>query len=181
MVMERSSEPAPPVQAHGDTPGGDFDEFFRLAFPRAVAVAQRVTAERTSAEDAALEALARAHFRWARIGVEPWREAWVLKVAVNEAIRRLPRSPVLPRSDEPRDPADEIALRHALNTALKTLPRRQREVIVLRYLVGLSEVEVAAALHVSHGTVKTHLRRGLSVLRRNVGSNLKEDHLARLA
>jgi len=46
----------------------DFESFFRGVFPKAVAVAQRVTGDRPSAEDAALEALARTHFRWKRIG-----------------------------------------------------------------------------------------------------------------
>src|SRR5919108_893623 len=68
---------------------GDFDSFFGGVFPKAVAVAQRITGDRGSAEDAAVEALAKAHARWKRIGGQPWREAWVYKVAVHEAIRRL--------------------------------------------------------------------------------------------
>jgi DNA-directed RNA polymerase specialized sigma24 family protein len=51
----------------------------------------------------------------------------------------------------------------------------------MRYLLGLSETEVAAALNISHGTVKTHLRRGITALRGTVGRTLKEEHLARLA
>src|ERR1017187_3957338 len=69
----------------------DFDSFFRGVFAKTVAGAQRITGERASAEDAAVEALAKAHVRWKRIAGQPWREAWVYKVAVNEAIRRLPR------------------------------------------------------------------------------------------
>lgn len=160
----------------------EFDRFFRAVFPKAVAVAQRVTGERSSAEDAAVEALAKAHFRWRRIGAQSRRDLWVMKVAVNEAIRRLPRAGV-PAGDQllvADDPADAIALRHALTAALGSLPRRQCEVIVLRYLVGLSETEVASTLKISHGTVKTHLRRGIARLRDTVGRELKEDHLARL-
>jgi DNA-directed RNA polymerase specialized sigma24 family protein len=47
-------------------------------------------------------------------------------------------------------------LRQTLSGALQSLPKRWREVIVLRYLVGLSEPEVATALGLSLGTVKTH-------------------------
>jgi RNA polymerase sigma-70 factor (ECF subfamily) len=159
---------------------GDFERFFRLVLPRAIAAAQRVTGERGTAEDAAVEALAKAHTRWTRIGHQPWREAWVLRVAVNEAIDALPRRLILPVVIEQHDPSEEIVLRLTLRAALRSLPRRQREVVALRYLVGMSEMEVARTLDISNGTVKTHLRRGLSVLRRVVGPPMEEDHLAQL-
>jgi RNA polymerase sigma factor (sigma-70 family) len=159
----------------------DFDQFFRGVFAKAVAVAQRVTGDRASAEDAAIEALAKAHFRWERIGCQPWRDVWVLRVAVNEAIRRLPRRPAVPHLLDTGDLADEVVLRQTLTAALQKLPRRQCEVIVMKYLLGLSETQVAAALDISHGTVKTHLHRGMAALRQTLGRNLKEEHLARLA
>ncbi len=160
--------------------GVDFDQFFRAIFARTVAAAFRVTSDRAAAEDAALEALAKAHYRWNRIGSEPWRELWVLRVAVNEAIRRLPRSSAVIPENGQNDLADGVVLRQTLTAALRELPRRQCEVIAMRYLVGLSETEVAAALNISHGTVKTHLRRGISSLRGTVGLALKEEHVARL-
>ncbi|HEV2361275.1 MAG TPA: sigma-70 family RNA polymerase sigma factor [Acidimicrobiales bacterium] len=159
----------------------DFDDFFRATLPRAVAVARRVTGTRAEAEDAAIEALAKAHLRWKRIGDQPWREGWVLRVSVNEAIRRLPRSAALPLPADTPDPADEVALRETLTAALSKLPRRQAEVIAMRFLVGLSEPEVAEALALSQGTVKTHLRRGLAALRRSLGRTIEEEHLARIA
>ena len=48
---------------------------------------------------------------------------------------------------------------------LATLPKRQREVVVLRYLADLSEAQTAAALGCAPGTVKTHAARGLEALR----------------
>jgi RNA polymerase sigma-70 factor (ECF subfamily) len=173
-MADRDREPT------SDRGPDDFDAFFRNVFPRAVAVAERVTGERAGAEDAALEALAKAHFRWNKIGGELWRDAWVFKVAVNEAIRRLPRPHLLERASDFSDPADDVALRRTLTAALQRLPRRQCEVIVLTYLLGFSEAQVAGALGVSHGTVKTHLHRGMSALRGTVGQNLKEEHFARL-
>jgi RNA polymerase sigma factor (sigma-70 family) len=192
----------------GDEQG--FEAFFRAVFPRAVAVARRVTGEHAAAEDAAIEAMAKAHLRWQRIGPAPWREPWVLRVAVNEAIRRLPRAMAGARDDlasdnawtaaerstaggrrvgdgaagqraQAPDPAEEVVLRQALTAALQRLPRRQREVVVLRYLVGLSETQVAEALDISHGTVKTHLRRGIAGLRKDIDQDLKEERLASLA
>jgi RNA polymerase sigma factor (sigma-70 family) len=188
-----------------------FEAFFRAAFPKTVAVARRVTGEHAAAEDAAIEAMAKAHLHWQRIGPAPWRERWVLRVAVNEAIRRLPRATAGTRDDmasdntwpgaeraiegsgravgggtagqptQGSDPAEQIVLRQALAAALRRLPRRQREVVVLRYLVGLSEAQVAETLDISHGTVKTHLRRGLAGLRKDIDLDLKEEYLASLA
>lgn len=159
---------------------GDFDSFFRAVFARAVAVAERITGDRASAEDAAVEALAKAHIRWKRVGGQPWREAWVYKVAVHEAIRRLPRPVPAEPMPVSGDPADYVAIRQTLTAALRQLPRRQCEAIVLRYLLEFSEAEVAAALGVSRGTVKTHLHRGMAAMRERLGPALREEHLADL-
>ena len=50
-------------------------------------------------------------------------------------------------------------------TALAGLPRRQREVLVLRHWLDLSEADIAATLRISRGSVKTHSSRGLGTLR----------------
>ena len=50
--------------------------------------------------------------------------------------------------------------------ALRTLPARQREAVVLRYYLDLGEADIAAAMRVSAGSVKTHLHRGLAALSR---------------
>jgi RNA polymerase sigma-70 factor (sigma-E family) len=166
------------MEANRRDAADDFDSFFRGVFAKTVAVAQRITGERASAEDAAVEALAKAHVRWKRIGGQPWRQAWVYKVAVNEAIRRLPRPAVAVPAPAGGDPADYVAVRQTLTAALRQLPRRQCEVIVLRYLLDFSEAEVAAALGISQGTVKTHLHRGVAALRKSIGPALKGDYLA---
>jgi DNA-directed RNA polymerase specialized sigma24 family protein len=53
--------------------------------------------------------------------------------------------------------------------ALRDLPRRQRDVVILRYLLDQSEQAVAGVLEVSVGSVKTHASRGLSALRAALG------------
>jgi RNA polymerase sigma factor (sigma-70 family) len=53
-------------------------------------------------------------------------------------------------------------------TALAALPVRRREAIVLRYWLGLSEAEIAAAMGISAGTVKSQISRGLAVLGRSL-------------
>ncbi|MHB8185345.1 MAG: sigma-70 family RNA polymerase sigma factor [Dermatophilaceae bacterium] len=68
--------------------------------------------------------------------------------------------------------AETLALEHGtgdrLVAALGRLPRRQREVLTLRYFVDLSEVQIAEALHISPGSVKAHAHRGLAALRADV-------------
>jgi len=49
------------------------------------------------------------------------------------------------------------------------LPRRRREVLVLRYYLGLSEAEIAAVLGISAGTVKSTAARALAALARDLG------------
>jgi RNA polymerase sigma factor (sigma-70 family) len=153
----------------------DFEQFFRANFPRAVTIARRITGDVGTAEDAAIEAMAKAHLRWPVLRNDQRRASWVLKVATNEAIDRLPR-PAIPHSTDPTDDlSEQVALRQTLAAALHRLPKRQREVLVLRFLVGMSEPEVASTLQLSLGTVKTHLRRGLEKLRLAVGPTFKED------
>ena len=55
--------------------------------------------------------------------------------------------------------------------ALRQLPDRQREALALRYYLDLSEAEMAAAMGISTGSVKTHLHRGIAAL----GGLLEED------
>lgn len=68
--------------------------------------------------------------------------------------------------------AETLALEHAtgdrLVAALGRLPRRQREVLTLRYYLDLSEIQIADALHISPGSVKAHAHRGLAALRAEV-------------
>lgn len=152
----------------------DFDSFFRAVLPRAIGVARRITGDRAMAEDVAVEALARAHVRWHRVAPLPWRDAWVLRVAAREALRHLPRDAPQQTLPESPDSGDLIALRMALVAALRRLPARQREAIALRYLCDFSEADVAHALGISTGTVKTHLHRGIATLRTTTGTDLED-------
>jgi RNA polymerase sigma factor (sigma-70 family) len=90
-------------------------------------------------------------------------------VASNLAIDAILRRPVATAATEPISPEDLGTLRVTLGVALHSLPARQRAVIVLRYLSDLSEAEVAEALAIAPGTVKSHSHRGLAALRRRLG------------
>ena len=63
--------------------------------------------------------------------------------------------------------ADDVLLRddqRAVIDALRALPARQRECLVLRFYADLSESEIASTLEISPNSVKTHVRRGLAAL-----------------
>ena len=142
-----------------------FEEFFQALFPRTVRTAYRITGDRALAEDAATEALSRAHVHWHRVGRLAWRDGWVLKTACYEAMHlAMTRQPVS-SGEAALDIEDMILLRYALVEALQRLPKRQREAIVLRYLADYSDAEVARSMEISVTSAKTHLSRGLHALR----------------
>jgi RNA polymerase sigma-70 factor (sigma-E family) len=142
-----------------------FEAAFKELFVPAYRVARRIVGDPGAAEDVAAEALSRAYADWARVSQLPYRDAWVLRVATNLALSATRRRHLLFPGVEARCDDDAATTRVALAGALHRLPARQREVVVLRHLAGLSEPEVAVRLGVSLGTVKTHLRRGHEALR----------------
>ena len=154
---------------------GGFDVAFHALATIAYRVAYRVLGDRAAAEDVTQETLARALVHWARIA--PYAEAWTARTASNLAIgewRKRTRSPRLPGRTEAT--ADVLPLdRMELVAHLARLPRRQREVVVLRYLADLPEATVAAALGCSTGTVKQHASRGLGALRIGLAPTLEGD------
>ena len=152
----------------------DFEAFFRRMLPRAVRLAERVTSDHEAAEDAAVEAFALAHSRWKRVAPLPWRDAWLLKVCLHKAFRQRPRRVVGIDNETTVDVAEAVVLRQALLAALVRLPRRQRDAVALRYLADMSEAEIAQAMSISQGSVKTHLHRALRSLRSGAEELFKE-------
>jgi RNA polymerase sigma factor (sigma-70 family) len=151
-----------------------FDEAFDELFPRAYRLARRMLGDSAAAEDVAAEAMARAYARWPKVSALPYRDGWLLRVAANLAIDRMRRRPPqLWAKDEPEF-EDGVDLRLALNAALLTLAPRQRQAIALHYLGGLTDREVADALGISLGSVKTHIHRGIAGLRARLGGGLEE-------
>jgi RNA polymerase sigma-70 factor (ECF subfamily) len=151
----------------------EFEGAFDRLWPRCRMLAARLLGP-ADADDIAAEAMARLWAHWPRVGRADWVDGWALRVTTNLAIDRARRRA---RTDAPRvseDPSDAAVLRLALTAALAKLPRRQREAVTLRYLTDLSEVEVAHALGISAGSVKTHLHRGLATLRMRLGPDFSE-------
>ncbi len=169
----------------GGRDGSDdgFREAFDRVLPLAEKVAYRLTGDRGLSEDLAAEALTRLYVSWWRLSAASHRDAWVVRVTTNlamDALRRRRRS--VPGSGAVTTQMDDVVvLRVALADALRRLPRRQRQVVVLRYLSDLSEADVASALGVSTGAVKSHLHRALASLRASLQAQDDEDVEVRLA
>ena len=146
-----------------------YEATFRRTYPSALRLATRIVGS-AEAEDVTVDAFSRALVRWDRLSREPWVDAWILRATSNAALdvlrRRRRRRRDQPFPDAVVAADDELsALRLTLRAALASLPRRQAEVLTLRYLAGLPEPAVAAALGISLGSVKTHARRALASLR----------------
>jgi RNA polymerase sigma-70 factor, ECF subfamily len=161
--------------------GQDFDDFFRDVYPRACRAARRASGNDTVAEDAALEALTRAFVRWPKVHDLPYRDAWVIRVAINEALgqirsaaRKSARLAHVGR-DASECPVDAMTSRLAVAAAIQQLPRRQRQAVELRYLADLSENDTAALLGVSNGALKSHLHRAAKSLRLVLDKDLVEE------
>lgn len=151
----------------------NFDAMFAELHRAAYRVAFQLLGDRTEAEDVASEALARTYVRWRT--VEQYAAAWASRVAANLAIDRIRRAKHLSKHEVPDHPGSGDAFaadRLDLQNALRALPRRQRDVVTLRYVADQSEDSVAAALGISVGSVKTHASRGLAALRARLGDRV---------
>jgi RNA polymerase sigma-70 factor (ECF subfamily) len=151
----------------------DFDAFFRARFDGVVRALTVATGDRGAAEEAAQEAFARALRRWPRVSRMERPGTWVYVVAVNvlrrsfrddERLRSPAAALVAPEGAGP-DHAGAVVTGVTLEAAVAQLPARQRLVVVLRHLAGLSTAEVADALGCAPGTVKSTLHAALARLR----------------
>ena len=169
-----ATRPAPAAPATPATPAAEGGIEFATAFPAlyllAYQVAYRVLGDRGDAEDVAQEALARAAIRWACLAEQP--NGWVVRVAGNLAIDRYRRRRRLVVTAVEARPTTDLTLGERLDlaNALSSLPRRQRQAVVLRYLADWSEQDVARELGCSVGTVKSSCSRGIRALRRRLGA-----------
>jgi RNA polymerase sigma factor (sigma-70 family) len=158
----------PKAGAMGADTGQPYEACFRDLFAISYRVSYRILGDRSQAEDVAAEACARAYARWQT--VSPHAEPWVARVAGNLAldeVRRLvrwrKREGALHDRDLGTDP--QRIERFDLQEALRKLSKRQREVLILRYVADLSEREVADILGCSVGTVKSTASRAAGLLR----------------
>ncbi len=128
-----------------------------------------------SCEEVVQDAFVKMHTLTSR--PDPGKEAAYLRSIVMNGARsrmrrRMVRRRIVPDAPPLTDSAEAGALERlqsdALIDAVRSLPRRQSEVLTLRYYQDLSEAEIAETLGISPGSVKTHASRGLAALERKL-------------
>jgi RNA polymerase sigma-70 factor (ECF subfamily) len=147
--------------------------FLATEYARIVAGIALIAGSRAAAEDSVQEALARAWERADRGEAIDSLPAWVTRAAMNLARSRLRRARAEARARERSARAGTSGAaaeaRLDVERALAALPRRQREVTVLRYYLGYDVAGTAGVLGVSEGTVKTSLFRARRALAAALG------------
>ncbi len=149
----------------------EFDEFVVARSPALLRTAYLLVQDEGLAEDLLQTALTKAWFAWKHISGEP--EPYVRRVLVNTSASWWRRRWM--REQPTADPPERRALAGAgpdgpvagqdLWDAIGRLPRRQRAVVVLRYLEDRTEAETAQLLGCSVGTVKSQCAKALAKLR----------------
>jgi RNA polymerase sigma-70 factor (sigma-E family) len=159
--------------------GWDADEavtrLFAAHYRSLVRLATLLLREPGQAEDVVQDAYVALHRHWRRLREADKGLAYLRQSVVNgsrSALRhrgvvdRYARSVGAPPDVASAEAGALGALEHAaVMAALRALPGRQREVLVLRYYADLSEAEIAEALGISRGAVKSHAARGTAALR----------------
>jgi len=149
----------------------DFERFYETEGRAVFSAVYSLCRDRDLAEDATQEAFARALERWDRLGTEPRAGGWVMTTALNVARRNLRRRPPVPAGTVHGNPQTDVDLWEKV----RMLPRRQREVVVLYYRLGMQVDEIARVLGTREGTVRTHLVRARQALRTALGEDADGD------
>lgn len=156
---------------------------FRERHAELVRLAVLLVGDRPSAEDIVQDVFARLCLR-DRLPGGDGSLAYVRAAVLNGCRSALRRRAVARRFGNSSDPLERGAMqesaeheailaedRRQVLAALAALPPRRREVLVLRYWLGLTEAEIAAVLGISTGTVKSTAARGLAALARKLGEH----------
>jgi RNA polymerase sigma-70 factor (sigma-E family) len=126
-----------------------------------------------TAEEVVQDSFVAMHASWRRLRDTEKALSYLRQSVVNRS-RSVLRHRVVVDKNAPKPPplapsAEQGAIsefeRSAVVSALRNLPSRQREAIVLRYYADLSEAQIASAMGISRGAVKSHTARGMSALR----------------
>jgi RNA polymerase sigma-70 factor, ECF subfamily len=170
-----------------------FEAFVRRYQDLVFTAAVRLLGSRTEAEDVAQTVFLRAFQRFAEIGDSPMAAAWLRTVTRNICLNHLTRYrsrwrffSELPSEDKgddrqneaeiapaasPADLVEQADLQRHLEQALRQLPAQQRVPLVLFHLEDMSYQQVADALGVSLGKVKSDIHRGREALRKRLKSH----------
>jgi len=161
-----------------DDPEQAFEDFFTATVPALRRLAVARTGDWAAADDLVQEAMADAHRRWAVIGSYDDPAAWARRAVLNRSVSRWRRKgrerraiqrlggrrSTVVRATEPRLADEELW------TAVRRLPDRQRDVVLLLWFEDLPAAEVARVLGCAEDTVRTHWRRARSRLAAELGA-----------
>ena len=160
------------------------EQLYAVHWRRLVRLSVLLVRDVGTAEEVVQDAFVAVHARWSRLRDPDLALAYLRQAVVNRSRDALRHRAVVARHVERQtvppsaDGADEVTLagtrRDAVLAAMRALPRRQREVLALRYYLDLSEAEIADTLGISRGAVKSHASRGTAALR-----DLLADHWLR--
>ena len=150
---------------------------YRAHYAALVRLAALLVSDVATAEDVVQDSFIAMHRAWWRLRDTARALPYLRRSVVNRsrsvlrhrvvADRQFPMlSPALPSAE---DSALAVVQRSSVLAALSMLPSRQREVMVLRYYADLSEAQIAAALGISKGAVKSHIARAKDSLRAMLG------------
>jgi len=154
----------------------EFREFVAARSAALLRTAYLLAGDWATAEDLLQTALTKTYLAWKRLGeieaVEPYARRVLINTATSWWRRRWHGerpTEVLPERPAP-DQIEEQLERDRLWRHVRTLPVRQRAVLVLRFYEDMSEAQTAAMLDISPGTVKSQTSRALNTLRRRLGA-----------
>jgi RNA polymerase sigma-70 factor (sigma-E family) len=141
-----------------------------------VRLAVVITGDQGGAEDIVQDAFLGLYRRWDHLAELPYPLAYLRASVLNGCRTALRRRSRADRAHYPREApgesAEALALlseeQRAVARAIRDLPGRQREALVLRYYLSLSEADTAQAMRVSRGTVKSATSRALAAIGRRL-------------
>jgi RNA polymerase sigma-70 factor (sigma-E family) len=148
-------------------------ELYSQHYRALVRLAALLVRDTPTAEEVVQDSFVAMHGGWQRLRDAEKALAYLRQAVVNRSRSVLRHRTVVDKNlqkappDMPSAEHGALALleRDAVVAALRHLPDRQREAIVLRYYADLSEADIAAAMGISRGAVKSHTSRGISALR----------------
>jgi RNA polymerase sigma-70 factor (sigma-E family) len=172
-----AGQAVPPAAVQGLDAVQDADaaitELYHAHWTKLVRLATLLTRDASVAEEIVQDAFIALHRRWSDLAEHTAAHAYLRTSVVNGARSALRHRNVEERYRQPGPPEPAGPEEHAVRAdqdarvmaALRTLSRRQQEVLILRYFGDYSEQDIATTLGLSKGAVKSHAHRGLAALR----------------
>ena len=178
--LAASAVPADPAAAQAACDwdaGRALAELYAVHYQALVRLAALLVRDTATAEEVVQDSFVAMHASWRRLRDSGKASSYLRRCVVNRSRSVLRHQMVTERNmlqPPPEMPSAEqgaMALleRSAVVAALHGLPARQREALVLRYYADLPEAEIASAMGISQGAVKSHVFRAMSALRGELG------------